>query len=423
MNTNILDYGAVADGKTLCTVAIQNAIDACASSGGGRVTIPAGTYVSGTLWLKSYVELHIAQAAVLKASTNMEDYNAEDAYEQNYGCPIPEEWVGKHLIIAHECEDVAISGNGIIDGSGDFFYGEPYPIDNNFAWRYGLSMARDMEMLRPGQLVCFIECRYVRVENVTLRNMPCWGYFFHGCDYVNVHGIRVFNGCNCGNTDGIDIDCCSHVTISDCIIDTGDDAIAIRGVCSRLKQKDKACEYVTISNCVLGSYACGFRIGVGNNIIRHVRISNITMTNATNAICLMTDYCGHGHVSLEDIHFNGISAMGVARPIELTENTEAHIRNITIENFYVEAYAAAWMESCNPGHVSDIAIRNSTFKLVESPVVLSRNHRRIRGEYAIHAANIENLILENVKFEADTEVMKDWQGTLTTEACENLCVK
>ena len=420
MNTNILDYGAVSDGKTLCTVAIQSAIDACASSGGGIVTIPAGTYVSGTIWLKSHVELHIAQAAILKASTNMDDYNEVDAYPQNFGSPEAEQWVGKHLIIVHECEDVAISGNGIIDGSGDYFYGEPIKIDDNFGWRYGLSMARDMEILRPGPLVCFVECKRVRVDNLTLQNMPCWGYLFHGCDFVNVHGVRVFNKRNCGNTDGIDIDSCSHVTVSDCIIDTGDDAITLRGGNSGLKQKDKACEYVTITNCVLGSYCCAFRIGVGSGIIRHARISNITITNAANAICFMTDYCGHGHVSLEDIHINGMSAMGVARPIELTENSEAHIKNITIENYYVEAFAGAWMESSNPGHVSDVTIRNSTFKLVESPVKLSENLRRIRGEYAIYAENIENLTLENVRYEADAEVIKDWQGNLKTEACVGL---
>ncbi len=417
MDRNILDYGAKSDSKMLCTTAIQAAIDDCAKSGGGKVIIPPGIYISGTIWLRSHVELHVSQGAVLKASTDMNDYNAEDAYEQNFGCPTPEQWLGKHLIVALECEDVAISGNGVIDGSGDFFYGEPMEIHDNFAWRYGLSMARDMEILRPGPLVCFVECKRVRVESTTIQNMPCWGYLFHGCDFVNVHGIRVFNQPNYGNTDGIDIDSCSHVTISDCIIDTGDDAITLRGCNAGLKQKDKACEYVTITNCVLGSYACGFRIGVGTGVIRHARISNITITNATNAICLMTDYCGHGHVSLEDIHFNGISAMSVARPIELTENSTAHMRNITIENFYVEAYAGAWMESCNPGHVSDVTIRNSTFKLVESPIVLSQNLRRIRGEYTIHAENIENLTMENVRFEADAELMKDWAGTFNTVSC------
>ena len=94
----VSSYGADPSGKNLSTAAIQAAIDACAENGGGCVTVPNGTYVIGTLWLKSHVELYLEQGAVLKASTNMDDYNELDAYPQNYSW-LPEEWVGKHLII------------------------------------------------------------------------------------------------------------------------------------------------------------------------------------------------------------------------------------------------------------------------------------------------------------------------------------
>ena len=114
MNTNILDYGAQSGMTTICTTAIQEAIDACASSGGGRVTIPAGTYVSGTIWLRSHVELHLEHGARLIASTNREDYNALDAYPQNYSWP-PEEWVGQHFILAVEVEDVVVEAEDIED--------------------------------------------------------------------------------------------------------------------------------------------------------------------------------------------------------------------------------------------------------------------------------------------------------------------
>ena len=112
MNTNILDFGAMGDGVTPCTGKIQAAIDACAASGGGRVTVPAGTYLTGTLWLRSHVELHLGHGSVLKGSTELDDYNALDAYEQNFSCQNPEEWVGKHLVLAVECEDVALTGSG-----------------------------------------------------------------------------------------------------------------------------------------------------------------------------------------------------------------------------------------------------------------------------------------------------------------------
>ena len=128
MNTSILDFGARGDGVTLCTAQICAAINACAESGGGRVTVPAGVYVTGTVVLRDHVELHLEQGAVLKGSTDMEDYNALDAYAQNFSSPVHEKWLGKHLILAVECTDVALTGGGTVDGSGDaFFDGVPKP--------------------------------------------------------------------------------------------------------------------------------------------------------------------------------------------------------------------------------------------------------------------------------------------------------
>ena len=121
MNINILTTGAVADGITLNTESIQKAIDLCAENGGGRVEVPAGTFLTGTIWLKSHVELYLSQGAVLKASSNMDDYNELDAYPQNYSW-LPEQWVGKHLIIAVGQTDIAISGHGTIDGSANHFF-------------------------------------------------------------------------------------------------------------------------------------------------------------------------------------------------------------------------------------------------------------------------------------------------------------
>ena len=86
MTYSIIDFGAAAGGETLCTAAIQAAIDACAAAGGGRVIVPAGLYRTGTIFLRSHVELHLQHGARLKASTNLDDYNADDAYPQNSGC-------------------------------------------------------------------------------------------------------------------------------------------------------------------------------------------------------------------------------------------------------------------------------------------------------------------------------------------------
>ena len=122
MNVSILDFGAVGDGKTLCSDSINKAIEHCSKTG-GRVTVPAGTYLTGTVWLKSGVELHLEQGAVILGSPDFADYCEDDAYPQNFGVA-DEEWTGGHLLVAVGCHDVAITGLGTIDGNSESFFGK-----------------------------------------------------------------------------------------------------------------------------------------------------------------------------------------------------------------------------------------------------------------------------------------------------------
>nr|MBQ4318251.1 glycoside hydrolase family 28 protein [Clostridia bacterium] len=228
---NILNYGAEPNTGKLCTAAVQAAIDDCAAHGGGRVVVPGGTFVIGSIFLKSHVELHLEAGSVLMASDNLDDYNPDDAYAQNYNS-VAEKWNKKHLIIAVELDDVAITGFGTINGHGDAFYGDDTSMSyaTHYAWQGGTVTSKDLVNLRPGQLVCFIECTNVRIYDVTMTNATCWCAYLHGCEWVQIRGLRVFNPFKYLNTDGIDLDCCRYVTVSDCIISTGDDAIAIRCV-------------------------------------------------------------------------------------------------------------------------------------------------------------------------------------------------
>lgn len=326
MNKNILDYGAVSGSKTTCTKAIQTAINECAATGGGRVIIPAGEYVSGTIWLKSHVELHLEHGATLVASTNRADYNAIDAYPQNYSWT-PEEWVGQHFILAVEEEDVAITGTGVIDGSGDCFFGDICDYGTAY-WMHGVALAKDKEKLRPGQLICFIESTNITVKDITIRNTPCWACFFHGCEVVTVQGVKIFNPPHFANTDGVDVDSCKYVTISDCIIHTGDDAITIRCDARWLRNKERAAEYVTITNCNLSCCACAVRIGVGAGSIKHVQVSNLTVEEAGAMFCLISGYLGAGKVHIEDVHIQNVSATNVSLPFEVQDGAQAGIANV-----------------------------------------------------------------------------------------------
>ncbi len=420
MDTNILTYGAESGGQILCTHAIQSAIDACAASGGGRVTIPSGTYRSGTIWLRSNVELHLAHGAVLKASADLADYNPIDAYPQNYGYA-NEKWVGKHLIVALECTHTALTGTGIIDGSGEAFLAQTPREAVGYVWRDGFRSAADAEKKRPGQLICFVECTDVTVRDVTLTNMPCWGLFLHGCESVSIRGIRVLNSPSAANSDGIDIDTCRFVTVSDCIIDTGDDAIAIRADAKRLNYRRTACEYITISNCVLSSSASLFRLGVGNGRIAHVQVCNITADRGGVALNLMTDYAGSGHVSISDVRFSGILAANLGFPICIHEGSGAEVRRVEIENFSAECMACVRIASVHPGQMSGITLRNCAFSLIESPFELTPELRTRRGRTPIECYNVSELTLDHVRFHVPEAMQSDWDSRNCFVQCTGMC--
>jgi polygalacturonase len=229
-------YGAVGDGITLNTSAIQDAIDACALAGGGRVVIDQGRFLSGTLVLKSYVELHLKAGAVLLGSTRIEDYPDMSTPYRFYG----DDWVRQSLIFAYDMEDIALSGEGTIDGQGA-------------AFQVSTKKKPDRYRNRP-YLIRFTRCRGVCVSGLTMRNSAMWMQHYLACDDVHITGIHVFNHCN-KNNDMIDIDGCHGVVIRGCTGDTDDDALTLKSTSPR------ACEDIHISDCVLSSHCNAIKMG------------------------------------------------------------------------------------------------------------------------------------------------------------------
>ena len=390
---NILDYGASGNGITVNTSAIQKAIDEC-SVNGGRVVVPSGVFVTGTLWLKDNVELHLCHGAVLKASANLSDYNCDDAYEQNFAYS-HEEWNKKHLVIAHECSNVAITGTGTIDGSGDAFYDKPQFFEY-YCWADGLALAKDKVNLRPGQLLNFIESDNITISGITITNATSWDIFLYGCSYVQICGVKIFNPPHYANTDGINIDSSSYVTVSDCIIDTGDDAVAIR--CNRkfLKNQNRITEYITVSNCILASSSSVFRIGIGEGIIRNVCVSNIQMTRGAVGMFFMPSPLNRYSAQFENISFSCVVANNVCHPFVI-EGTMGRTENITIRDFVAQAYADSVIKATDSCVISDVTLDN--IKIIISEKYDMQNDKMIeqRGKTGLLISGISKLYTNNIR--------------------------
>ncbi len=243
---SVKDFGAVGDGKTKDTAAIQKAVDAAHDAGGGSVVFPPGTYLTGTIYLKSRVRLHIGQAVTLLGSPDSADYPANRCAFRSYS----DKYVQQALIWGENLHDIAITGRGAIDGQGAAFKGLP--------WRE-----------RP-YVIRLISCRNILVEDVTLRNSAMWMQHYLNCDFVTIRAVQVYNHC-AANNDMIDIDCCRDVVITDCFADSDDDALTLKSTA------DRPSENITIANCVLSSHCNAIKMGTESN----GGFKNVTITNCT----------------------------------------------------------------------------------------------------------------------------------------------
>jgi polygalacturonase len=242
------DYGAKPDGKTLCTAAIQKAIDECSAQGGGTVRLSGGRFLSGTVFMKSKVTLEIAEGSTLLGSKDLKDYPLTRPDYRSY----TDNYTERSVIYGEELTDIAIKGKGAFDGQG-----ESFEITRSFKLRpYGIRLVR---------------CTNVTVEDLKMRNSAMWMQHYLACDGVTIRNITVLSHSN-ANNDGLDIDSCQKVLVEGCVIDSGDDAICLKSTSPR------ACEDVTIRNCTVASQGNAIKCGtesVGG--FKNVTISHCTV--------------------------------------------------------------------------------------------------------------------------------------------------
>lgn len=289
-------YGAKGDGATKDTAAIQQAIDAAHAAGGGTVEVPAGIYLTGSIYLKSNVDFHVGPGAEIKASPDAADYNPWDVCPQNWRS-VNESHQGGHLFLCIEQENVTVRGPGRVNGNSRAFLVGPK----------GERWSERHVPFRPAQMLYFVESRNLRVQDLELADASYWSCFFIGCEQVAARGLWIHNvreGFHTHNGDGIDIDCCERVTVSDCRISTADDCITLRADCSHLKRK-RDCAYVTVANCVLSSPCNAIRVGVGDGRIHDATFSNIVMENTRTGVSVVSSWSPKARgVDISRVSFN-----------------------------------------------------------------------------------------------------------------------
>ena len=397
INYNVIDFGAIGDGETDCLPAIQSAIKKCNFEGGGRIVIPAGEYfVKGPIHLKSHINLVISEGAVLKFSSEPEDY-----------LPLVfTRWEGTEcfnyspFIYAYGVTNIAITGSGTINGNAGRTFGTWKPdqkTDQLLLRQMGNDNVPLQErvfgkghFLRPC-MIQFYACKNVLVDGIKITDSPFWVIHPVLCYNVTVRNVNVNSG-NLNN-DGCDPEASVNVLIENCEFKTGDDAVAIKaGRDQDGWRVGQATENVIIRNCQMNSKANGLCIGSEmSGGVRNVYMENCTVRNAASTIYFKSNLDRGGFI--ENIFVRKISVdTARARCIAFETNYHGWRGNHfppVFNNFLIEDIScnyggkyAIFGEGVEDSKLRNITLKNITIKKAENPYQLMFT---------------ENMLIENVR--------------------------
>lgn len=318
---DITDFGIVADGETNHSRAIQRAIDLVNERGGGRLVFPLGRYVTGTLHLKSNVTLHLEKGAVLLGSTNPLDYEKRG-------------WTA--LLLAHEVENIGVTGEGTIDGRGRQVAYNLVDLIHRGVINDPLQLDRPNETIRPS-IIYFRSCANVLIEDVHLMDAASWVNTYEQCTHLMINNIHVSSNAY-WNNDGLDVVDCENVTIQNSFFDASDDAI-----CLKSHTAEYLCKNILIRNNVARSGASAIKFGtVSRGGFIDIRILNNKVYDTYRSAITFAAVDG---AVIENVVVDTLTALNTGNVIYLrigdrwSSGKQPVMKNISISNVYAEVPA------------------------------------------------------------------------------------
>jgi polygalacturonase len=365
-----------ADGPVAVTAAIQRAIDRAGKAGGGTVAVPPGEWTTTTLRMRSGVTLRLERGCTLKAHTNLADYTC-------MGDRTEGSRKGYHYLVAENCRNITIEGDGILDGQGEAFWEEPL---RNLKAR-GVDISEDLKRMpdhwpedgpfwrgwkpRISPMVELSHCRNVVLRDVTIRNSPGWTVHPFCCDWVRIDGITIDDHMFGPNTDGIDVNGCRDVFISNCRIAGCDDSIILKAT-----RNARSTERISVTNCILKTNCAALGLGAEcTHGIRDVSFSNCVVEQALRMVQIEMWTPG----IVENVAINNISgkAMPPESPMEKVVYVDiqqhrqeppiqlGHVRNVVISNLAAETRGRIVLTAQDGATIEDVTLRDIQMRYPE----------------------------------------------------------
>ncbi|MBN2420322.1 MAG: right-handed parallel beta-helix repeat-containing protein [Deltaproteobacteria bacterium] len=436
MDYIITDFGATGDGITNDAAAIQSAIDACAKKGGGRVVIPGGNlYKTGSLILRSNIEFHIENDAILKASDNKSDYIGFKELENlNTNLLVPAhvncEYKGRpkqFFIYACDSHNISITGKGVIDGSAEIHQGEVFKY-----YIEGDSYPRI-------PMIFFDNLRNLEIREINLTNSGFWTIHMAGCRDVLIDGIRIRNDLKMMNSDGIDPDHCKNVTIKNCDIECADDCIVFKTTAAF--KKYGSCENISVSNCRLTSTSAAIKFGTeSESDFRNIRVQNCAISRTNRGISIQL----RDGANIENVSFSDITIetrrfsehwWGEGEPIAITAVPRkkgvrtGKIRDISFNNIECVSENGIFIHGNPDAPVENISFENIKISLANMSGWAKANYdlrpcsgdgkveARMSGAYLRYADNVR---FKGFDLEADDYMKKHLAGVYDIKDCKGV---